>query len=232
MSPVRFDALLVSCEHATGRVPPEYAGAFPDESVLRTHRAWDPGAAVLARELQDAFNAPGFHGEFTRLLVDLNRGERSAALFSEFTPADAREGLLEFHGRWRASVHKAAAALAGRGPLLHLSIHSFTPVLDGETRNADVGLLYDPARPLELKAALAIREGLGALKVRRNYPYRGVSDGMTTWLRRRLAPTRYAGLEIELNQSFAGNPPPDWSDVRDRFISAVAHLVAERRQAS
>ena len=41
------------------------------------------------------------------------------------------------------------AAVAARKQVLHVAVHSFTPVLHGERRNADVGLLYDPARPRE-----------------------------------------------------------------------------------
>jgi hypothetical protein len=35
--------------------------------------------------------------------------------------------------------------------------------------------------------------------VRRNYPYRGAADGLTTSLRRKLNTPRYLGIEIEVN---------------------------------
>ena len=38
-------------------------------------------------------------------------------------------------------------------------------------------------------------------RVRRNYPYLGKGDGLTTWLRRRFFSSEYAGVEIELNQA-------------------------------
>jgi len=38
------------------------------------------------------------------------------------------------------------------------------------------------------------------LRVRRNYPYRGAADGLTTHLRRQLGP-RYLGVELEINQA-------------------------------
>ena len=87
--------------------------------------------------------------------------------------------------------------------VIHLGIHSFTPVLNGVEREADVGILYDPSRPAE--AALAetliksIHEFYPQLSIRRNYPYLGKSDGLTTTLRQKFG-TAYVGLEIEINQ--------------------------------
>ena len=91
--------------------------------------------------------------------------------------------------------------------MLHLSIHSFTPVLHGQTRNADIGLLYDPGRAGERRLAVAwqkaLRKRVPSLRVRRNYPYLGKADGFTTHLRRRF-PRAYLGLELEVNQALAG----------------------------
>jgi hypothetical protein len=41
--------------------------------------------------------------------------------------------------------------------------------------------------------------------MRRNYPYRGTSDGLTTHCRRLLPDRAYVGLEIELNQRLLGD---------------------------
>jgi hypothetical protein len=46
-----FDAFIVTCEHATNAVPVRWREPFADTpEVLETHRAWDPGALVLAGE--------------------------------------------------------------------------------------------------------------------------------------------------------------------------------------
>jgi hypothetical protein len=71
-------------------------------------------------------------------------------------------------------------------------------------RNADLGLLYDPARAGERALAQSLRRSLREvapeLRVRMNYPYRGTSDGIQTQLRRRFPARAYVGLEIEVNQ--------------------------------
>jgi predicted N-formylglutamate amidohydrolase len=225
LTPPRFDALLVTCEHAGNAVGSRAAAFRGQPDVLRTHRAWDPGAAVLARELAAACHAPLHEGQFTRLLIDLNRRENSKAVFSSYTPLDARGQLLEFHRNWRAAVLADALRLSRRGRLLHVSCHSFTPEMHGEVRNAEIGLLYDPRRALEKRTAdawhAALREALPGARVRRNYPYKGISDGVTSWLRRELPATRYAGFELELNQSFAAKPAREWKATREAVISVV-----------
>ena len=41
--------------------------------------------------------------------------------------------------------------------------------------------------------------------LRRNYPYRGVSDALVTHLRRRYGSRGYVGMELEVNQKHVGS---------------------------
>lgn len=231
---MRFDAFLVSCEHASNAVPVRWRGPFTAApGVLDTHRAWDPGALVLARELAERFDAPLFAGQVTRLLVDLNRREAGKGVFSEFSrqfEPERRLHLLNlYHRPYRVAVLDAARhLLRGRGRLLHLSCHSFTPVLDGQVRKAEIGLLFDPRRRLEAGLCSvwrpALKAALPGYRVRLNHPYKGTSDGVTTWLRRELGPARYAGIEIELNQSFATGAAARWAGVRRALIETLGAI--------
>jgi len=206
----RPSRIVVTCEHGGYRVPRRYAGLFDGAlSTLSSHRGWDPGALRFARRLARQLGAPLHASETTRLLVEANRSRRHRALFSEFTrhlPEDEKQRILERH--WAPYREGVADDLArGPFPVLHLSIHSFTPVLDGVERTADFALLYDPARPFEravVDAWLAdVHARLPELRVRRNYPYRGTADGLTTTLRKRFPAPDYAGIEVELNQALA-----------------------------
>lgn len=100
--------------------------------------------------------------------------------------------------------------------VLHLGIHSFTPELRGEVRRADMALLYDPSRARERALCVAWTEALRRLlpgrHVRRNYPYRGRSDGLTTSLRAAHGEEGYLGIEIEVNQKHVGRDGafPPW----------------------
>ena len=176
---------------------------------LAGHRGYDIGALACARGLSAALRAPLIHAEVSRLLVDLNRSPGHPALFSDLTralPAARREEILARHyfpHRARIERWIAARVRAGR-IVLHVAVHSFTPVLDGKARTTDIGLLYDPGRPLEAEFCrrwqTALRERGPGLRVRRNYPYRGVSDGLTRHLRGLFPAGAYAGVELEINQ--------------------------------
>jgi len=118
--------------------------------------------------------------------------------------------LKAHHEPYREAVAATVARLAGEGrAVVHLSVHTFTPVLNGRPRGADVALLYDPARRPERTFCAAWADALARrfpeLAVRRNQPYRGASDGLTTWLRSRHADGAYLGVEIEVNQRLLGS---------------------------
>lgn len=201
---------LVTCEHGGREVPPAYRSLFDGaEEPLASHRGWDAGAAPLARYLADALDAPLHLATVTRLLVDLNRSPSHPKVFSEWTrplPSYERGELLAtYHAPHRDAVAASVAGLAESGrEVVHLAVHTFTPVLDGRARAADLALLYDPARAPERALAGAwvakLSRRLPDLAVRRNQPYRGVSDGLTTWLRSRFSAAAYLGIEIEVNQ--------------------------------
>ncbi len=210
---VRF---LVTCEHGGNKIPARYAILFAAHTAaLNSHRGWDPGALTLARSLAKLLDAPLIASQTSRLLVDLNRSEHHPKLFSAMTDVlqdDARNRILDEHYRpYRDDVEAAGDAIIDADArIVHVSVHSFTPVLDGKTRRADIGLLYDPRRTRE--AALcnrwiaALGVALPDLEVRRNYPYRGDADGLTTTLRRRYRAADYVGIEVELNQRLVTRP--------------------------
>ena len=204
----RRPAILLSCEHGGNGIPavsrsvPWLARATQQPPRLR-HRA-----LACARALSAAWRTPLIHAEVSRLLVDLNRSPHHPALFSALTralPAPERMLILQRHyfpHRQRIERWIAARIRGGRA-VVHVAVHSFTPVLDGHKRDADIGLLYDPAREWERlicrRWQTALQQESG-LRVRRNYPYRGTSDGLTRHLRERFSAHDYAGIELEINQ--------------------------------
>lgn len=201
--------LLVTCEHGGNKIPKRYRERFlPHAALLGTHRGWDPGTLPLGRAIAKDFGAPLIFSETSRLLVDLNRSARNFRAFSTIVrdlPREERRAIVaEFHAPHHAAVETALAGLvAAQGRVIHLGVHSFTPELNGEVRNAEIGILFDPKRPSELAIARrwrdALRRDFPELRVRMNYPYKGTSDGLTTIMRRRFPDRQYAGIELELN---------------------------------
>ena len=208
--------LLLTCEHGGRRIPREYRYLFRRAAgALDSHRGWDPGALSLAQAIGRRLGVAVLSVSWSRLLVESNRSPTNPRIWSPWTatlPADEKARILD--GYWwphrRRVETTVREAIARSERVMHIGVHSFTPVLEGERRNADVGLLYDPARTAErdvcTRWAEALRLRDPVLRVRRNYPYRGTADGLTTWLRRRYPASRYLGIELEVNQAYLAGP--------------------------
>jgi predicted N-formylglutamate amidohydrolase len=229
----RAAALVLTCEHADRRVPKPYARLFAREpGVLESHEGWDPGALPLARLLGRHLAAPVLAAHWSRLLVEPNRSPTNPRIWSRFTrelPRAERERILERY--WRPHREEVEAeisrAIARRGRVVHVAVHSFTPVLDGEERNADVALLYDsqraPEKAFAQRWARALRADAPGLRVRFNYPYRGCTDGLATWLRRRHPAPRYVGFELEVSQAVA--TAPSWRSAGKALAESLGEAL-------
>jgi predicted N-formylglutamate amidohydrolase len=211
-------------------VPEELRRLFVGAAdVLESHRGLDYGALEVARALGGRLGVEPVTATITRLVVDLNRSPHHRNVVSQYMrslPKPERAAAMRaYYWPYRTEVERRVAAGASAGSLvLHVAAHSFTPVLDGITRNCDIGLLYDPRRACERRFIEAWREELGAaapsLRVRRNYPYRGTSDALVTYLRHRYGQRRYAGVELEVNQRLVGSS--DWR----ALVTALADTCA------
>jgi len=225
--------LVVSCEHAGNRVPPRYRARFRGAAAeLKSHRGWDPGALDLARAIAFASNAPLLANTTSRLVVECNRSPGHPQLFSEFTrdldPAEQFRLLAMFYHPHRRAVEVSLRRTMRRRRAVHVGVHTFTPVLNGKRRGTDIGLLFDPKRRFEGEVVDALSRELRArapkLQVRRNYPYRGWTDGLTTTLRGRFPAASYAGIELEVNQALIRNPV-GWKQVTTAIADAVRRAI-------
>ncbi len=228
----RRTVFLVSCEHGGNRVPAAYRQLFRGQrALLDSHRGFDHGALLMARRLARDLGARLEVAKTTRLLVDLNRSTHHPRFRSRATAtlsADEHGRLLQRHYypyRRRIEAWIAGQLAQGRR-VVHISSHSFTPVMRGQRRNADIGLLYDPGRSQERALAMRLRQSLltanPRLRVRRNYPYLGTADGLTTAMRRRFPDGRYAGIELEVSQRYPRSGGRAWSALRRDVSSAFS----------
>jgi hypothetical protein len=67
------------------------------------------------------------------------------------------------------------------------------------------------------------------LRLRRNYPYRGRSDGLASLLRRRFPVEAYVGLELEVNQRFVEQGGVAWEALRASLVESLAAALATER---
>ena len=179
---------LITCDHATNRVPDWVGGG--DLGIapadMARHIAYDVGAAGLTRALARRMDAPAILSDFSRLVIDPNRGEDDPTLLMRLydgtvipanRDADAaeRERRLD---RLHRPYHAALATLAARHPARCLcAIHSFTPQLRGRPpRPWQVGVLYSHRDARLGPAMVAACRDQGWI-TGENQPYDGHLDG-------------------------------------------------------
>ncbi len=215
-SNVQAMKFVLTCEHASAEILSKYVGIFKKEpSVHQTHEAFDPGAFDLFKQLQKLADFSFYHST-GRLLIEVNRSEHHPKLFSRFSKnLDKREKeeiKRQYYFPYRNRVEEQIRKLTEKSEdVFHLSVHSFTPVLNGKKRNCDIGLLYDPAREKEKEICQKLKweiQKVSEYKVRMNYPYLGKADGFTTYLRKRFS-SNYQGIELEVNQKFVSDNKMD-----------------------
>jgi len=226
---------MVSCEHGGNEIPAPYTSLFPKAgSLLASHRGYDPGALELAEKIAEILGAPLFSSTTTRLLIDANRSSTSKNLFSSvtknLTSREKKQIIKAYHAPYRSAIKlHIQKRISENALVLHLSIHSFTPVLKGTLRTADIGLLYDPARVPETDFCIRLGQNLvrrdPALKVRRNYPYRGTANGLTTHLRTQFSAKHYLGVEMEINQKFPLGSRSCWNRLQGNCMVALKRTL-------
>ena len=204
--------LILSCEHGGNDIPKKYSGIFKNhEAVLETHRGFDLGALDVFNHLKSLSYA-SFYCTRSRLLIELNRSLHHKNLFSEFSKQLSKpdqDALISEYLEYRNSVEQAIQKLIkNQQKVLHISVHSFTPIFNSEERHGDIGLLFDSRKTKEKDFCKALKHDIlkqdSDLNVRYNYPYLGKSDGFTSYLRKQF-PEYYLGIEIEINQKFSEN---------------------------
>ncbi|MFV0385743.1 N-formylglutamate amidohydrolase [Paracoccus sp. (in: a-proteobacteria)] len=145
---------LVTCDHATNRVPVWVNGG--DLGIapadMARHIAFDPGAAGLAGLLAERLDAPAIFSDFSRLVIDPNRGEDDPTLLMRLydgtvIPANRHADEAERQrrlDRLHRPYHRALEVLAAAHPARCIcAVHSFTPQLRGRPpRPWQVGILF------------------------------------------------------------------------------------------
>ncbi|MBI1170260.1 N-formylglutamate amidohydrolase [bacterium] len=187
--PDRPGRWLVTCDHATNRVPADISsgdlGIAPED--MARHIAWDVGAQGVAEVLGAALDSPVICSDFSRLVIDPNRGEEDPTLVMQLydgtiIPGNARVTPAEVERRLDTLYRPYHAALAGlaarRDDTVILAVHSFTPCLRGRApRPWQVGVLYAPCDDRLSRPLIAELADQPDLCVGDNEPYAGHLPG-------------------------------------------------------
>ena len=215
-NPRSVSPVLLTCEHATNRLPCSARTPGPLRTILDSHWGWDIGAWKLTRELARRLRAGAIGGRWSRLLIDLNRrvdDPTLARLTAGSVPLPWNEGIdvneierrvLAYHMPYHVEVDRLILRRLVRSvrPVL-LAIHTFTPELKGRLRRFEVGILYEHHRGAAHRLGRALRQE--GLSVRYNQPYSGM-EGMMYAVDRHGTHHRLPCLELEVNQKLFDRP--------------------------
>lgn len=197
--------IILTSEHYTNKIPTELNLRIPNK-LLATHYAYDIGTKEIYEFLRKKLNCYSQHALVSRLVIDHNRSEKHKSIFSKYTQDIALEKkqqiITKYYQPYREKLSRYIQSKIKKNWVIHISVHSFTPVLNDEIRTADIGLLYDPKRAHEKQFCQLWKDYINlqsGYRVRSNYPYKGINDGLTTWLRKKFQ-NNYIGIELELNQ--------------------------------
>lgn len=224
--------LVLTCEHASYAVPLEFddLGLAPEH--LQDHIGWDIGAADLTLALAERCDALAVLAGVSRLLIDCNRDLADHDLIvasshgvhvpgnQNLGPRDRANRIRDFYEPYHAEVDEG---LASRSAALLLSVHSFTPSLNGNPRRFDIGVLFDefPSDARRLGGDLASQ----GLSVRFNEPYSGL-DGLIHSARRHGNTHRRRYLELEINNRLL-RQPTEISRLADSIAPALRRWSEE-----
>ncbi len=207
----RKRGIVLVADHARRDLPEDYGSLGLPAAEFDRHIAYDIGVEAVTRELAAALDVPAVLANFSRLLIDPNRGEDDPTLIRQLYdgtvisgnyPMAAKERerrLDDFYRPYHDAVGAMIASVAqasGKAPFI-LSVHSFTPVMQGVIRPWHVGILWDlddrAARPL-----IDMLAGDPALTVGDNEPYDGALRGDTMY--RHAIVNGFAHALIEIRQ--------------------------------
>lgn len=181
---------VIACDHASNLVPPFVNKGSLDLPAgdMSRHIAYDVGAKGVSLALGALLDAPVICSNFSRLVIDPNRGENDPTLLMKLYDgtiipanrhADAREKQRRLTACYRP-YHEALAELldARKGAAL-LAVHSFTPQLAGRPKRPwHLGILHAEDRRLSDPLLTQLAQD-PSLCVGRNEPYGGHLPGDT-----------------------------------------------------
>ncbi|MEL7186457.1 MAG: N-formylglutamate amidohydrolase [Pseudomonadota bacterium] len=148
--------ILLVCDHASCRFPRSLGDMGLDPFARRCHLAVDIGAGSLTERLAASLGVTAVLAQYSRLVVDCNRELMDPSAFLEYGDGilvPGNRSLSRAQKEQRAETlywpyHKAVSEQvkrlqkAGVAPSF-IAVHSFTPVMNGEARPWQMGVLWD-----------------------------------------------------------------------------------------
>jgi predicted N-formylglutamate amidohydrolase len=227
--------VLLLCDHAENTIPPAYRTLGLTAEDLGRHIAYDIGAAGVTEHLARALRAPALLTQYSRLLIDPNRGRDDPTLVMQLSDgrvvpgnavlddAEIEARIERYYAPYHRAIDKAidAAVAAGKPPVI-LAIHSFTQAWKSVPRPWHVGVLWDKDPRL---ACALLRElaAIPGITVGDNVPYSGQLKGDTLYQHGTLRGLAHALIEVRQDLILGPEGQEEWGE---RLASVVRKVLA------
>ena len=156
LNPDSVVPLLLVCDHASNRFPQSLGSMGLDYLDRVSHMTLDIGAGAIAESLADKLGATALLCQYSRLVVDCNRELSDNSVFLEnsegidipgnqnLSSSEKERRVSEIYWPYHNAIESQIYRLRDQGinPVI-ISIHSFTPVMNGEDREWEMGVLWD-----------------------------------------------------------------------------------------
>lgn len=241
--------ILVVCDHASNAMPKSVKNLGLDAKARKMHIAWDPGTEHIGRYLARKLRAPLLLANYSRLVVDLNRGHDHADCMRDASDhvkipgnralstavKNARLDALywPYHAEITARLDNVLARK--KVPLL-LSIHSFTPEMNGEHRPWHIGVMWNRQEKLSKQLVKNLKRDNPALVIGENKPYslKGAAGGMNT-IARHAEGRGLPYIIVEFRQDLVGGSKAEaeqWAALFLRSLQPILDDVATYRRVA
>jgi predicted N-formylglutamate amidohydrolase len=214
--PKHINQLVITCEHASNRVPEPLSTSVDDQSAISDHWGYDLGAEAVARELVHLKGCCAVLARFSRLVIDANRPpdhgelirrrvEGHALSFNDgITDAEVQRRIDTYHDPYHRAIDTLCAdRLAALSDVVLFSIHSFTPQLGDDVRGMELGVLFDKYDAIAGRLAGNLDDQ--GFKVALNQPYSG-RTGLIFAAHRHGTAHGCIYLELEIRQDLVATP--------------------------
>jgi len=209
------NSVVITCEHASNELPDSYSWTENDRKYFADdHWGYDPGALDMSLYLAKELKCVLVYSLYSRLLVDVNRNVAADTLFrtngdghevdlnKDITYEEEQKRIMKYHHSYYNALREVSVKI---DPLYIFSVHSFTPLYEGNPRTLEVGVLVSYCDDLAQRVNDGIKKRNHYVAI--NEPYDG-KQGLNTLDTLLFAkyPVRRQGIEFEFRNDLLLNP--------------------------
>ncbi|MEG3086826.1 N-formylglutamate amidohydrolase [Sphingomonas sp. PB4P5] len=235
INPGGTSSFLLIGDHAGNLVPERLQSLGLPAVELERHIGWDIGIGDLGPLLADKLDAVFIRQTYSRLVIDCNRDPARADAMPEvsdltivpgniaLTPEQrsARVAAIQVPYQTAIGAELARRDAAGMATIL-VSLHSFTPAMQGVARPWQVGVLHDRGNTTFALALIAAFERAGDLTVGDNEPYSMDTIDYTVPRHAYERDRPYAEIEVRQDLIATAEGCIEWAERLSHALAAAA----------